>query len=170
MTIHTYINNVKSLSIIPDLCTVVNRYSFYTTSSLLTQNVKEGHLDIVKYVHEYGADINVNRNEAMYLASKYGHLDIVKYLNECGLTHNFSMLIAYWTGHLDIVTYLVECNDRDVTSHNNILVQIAADNGDLEMIKYLFKHGAYIPPNNTWTARLAEQRGYSDVVKFLNQQ
>ena len=39
---------------------------------------EDGHLDIVKYLVEHGA--NIHFNNALSWALEYGHLDVVKYL------------------------------------------------------------------------------------------
>lgn len=50
-----------------------------------------GHLNIVKYLVDHGADINYSRNirfmtkfTALHVASKHGHLPIVEYLINTG--------------------------------------------------------------------------------------
>jgi ankyrin repeat protein len=39
-----------------------------------------GHLEIVKYLVEHGADIHIWEDEALRVASFNGHLEVVKYL------------------------------------------------------------------------------------------
>ena len=82
MTIHTYIKDVSELVLIDDLVKIVNRYSFYSTSTLLIDSCKKGQLNIVKYLVEHGADITDVTNQAIQLAAYYGHVDVVKYLAE----------------------------------------------------------------------------------------
>ncbi|OUM61687.1 hypothetical protein PIROE2DRAFT_26240, partial [Piromyces sp. E2] len=48
---------------------------------------KNGHIDVVKYLVEQGANIhqeNYNYDTPLYIACKNGHEDIVKYLVEQG--------------------------------------------------------------------------------------
>lgn len=40
----------------------------------------KGHLEVVKYLHENGADITECNNEAVRWAAENGHLDVVEYL------------------------------------------------------------------------------------------
>ena len=42
--------------------------------------VRKGHLDIVKYLLDHGADIHAGDDCALIEAVREGHLDIVKYL------------------------------------------------------------------------------------------
>jgi len=43
--------------------------------------VREGHLEVVKYLIGQGADIHVWNDYALRWAEKYSHSDVVKYLN-----------------------------------------------------------------------------------------
>ena len=78
----------------------------------LVQGSEKGHLDIVKYLHDAGADVNIQDEvwvyvythdqygytalmqvSSMYMvnlvqASIYGHLDIIKYLHDAGADVN----------------------------------------------------------------------------------
>ena len=61
-----------------------------TDNTALCVSSENGHLDIVKYLVENGADINKysyhlnNEDNVTCLASENGHLEIVKYLVENG--------------------------------------------------------------------------------------
>ena len=112
MTIHTYIEDLSTLVLIDDLVKIVNRYSFHTTRTLLISSSRKGHLDVVKYLHEYGANITAANNEAVREASSNGHLDVVKYLHKHGADitarNNYAVLWASRMGHVDVVKYLYE--------------------------------------------------------------
>ena len=41
-----------------------------------------GHIEVVKYLVEHGADIHAVNEQALRLAKENGHIEIVKYLNE----------------------------------------------------------------------------------------
>ena len=62
-----------------------------TLDTLLYGASEQGHLEVVKYLHSKGADVNVKWNDyigaphdccltALMIATKNGHLDIVKFL------------------------------------------------------------------------------------------
>ena len=109
MTIHTYIKDISELVLIDDLVNIVNRYSFHSTYNLLIVNCKGGHLDVVQYLVEYGADITANDNYALrWAAAENGHLGVVKYLVEHGAANNRAVRWAAQNGHLNVVKYLYE--------------------------------------------------------------
>lgn len=41
---------------------------------------RNGHLEVVKYLHQNGADITADNNYAVRKAAANGHLEVVKYL------------------------------------------------------------------------------------------
>ena len=47
---------------------------------------RKGHLDIVRYLVEQGADVTAENNEAVHWASLNGHTEVVQYLVEKGAT------------------------------------------------------------------------------------
>ena len=49
-------------------------------SKVLIDAAKNGHLDVVRYLVERGADVHADDDEAMRWASRNGHLEVVKYL------------------------------------------------------------------------------------------
>jgi ankyrin repeat protein len=48
----------------------------------LCVSVKNGYLDIVKYLIENGADIHVISNKILQLATQNGHLNVVEYVEQ----------------------------------------------------------------------------------------
>ena len=99
-----------------------------------------GHLEIVKYLVENGADIHAEKDVALRSASFKGHLDIVKFLVENGAdihARNYDALRkASQLGHLDIVKYLVE-NGADIHARNDLALKTASQRGHLEVVNYL---------------------------------
>ena len=69
-----------------------------------------GHLDIVKYLVERGANIRVDDDSSLRYASYNGHLDVVKYLVESGADVHVNgdepLRIATDNGHTEVVNYL----------------------------------------------------------------
>ena len=117
--------------------------------SLLIKQVKEGKLEIVKFLVENGANIN-SQISPLITASKHGHLEIVKYLLDQGININYNIgsnaccgVIALnkaaINGHLDIVKVLVERCDLDITNIANV-IDYATTKGNLEIVKYLIEH------------------------------
>ncbi len=79
----------------------------------LLSSIGKGHLAVVKYLIEQGADIHFLNNYALILASKYGHLPIVKYLVDQGFNiHSQSIFgdtaleTARKNRHSEVIEYL----------------------------------------------------------------
>jgi ankyrin repeat protein len=103
-------------------------YRNYRKKSPLFVAVGYGHMDIVKYLLSFGADVNLcdsDGHSPLFIASKEGHCDIVKYLvahnadvNLCDDFGQSPLFIASEEGHCDIVKYLV-ANNADVNLYHD---------------------------------------------------
>ena len=96
--------------------------------------IKNGHLDVVKYLVERGADIH-QYEYALVLTAEKGHLDIVKYLIAQGANihqYEYALVLAAEKGHLDIVKYLVDHGANDVEA-----IDLAYKNGHPNAVIYL---------------------------------
>jgi ankyrin repeat protein len=106
---------------------------------------ENGHLEVVKYLVEAGADIHNSDEFPLRLAIYNGHLEIVKYLIELGadihIYEDFALRIASRDGYLEIVKYLVE-KGADIHAEDNCALNCAKINGHLEVVEYLLKNGA----------------------------
>ena len=73
---------------------------------------RNGHLEMVKYLVENGADFRADDDYVVRWASRFGHLKVVKYLVEKGANFraddNYAIRWASRNGHLEVVKYLVE--------------------------------------------------------------
>ena len=111
--------------------------------------VKEGRLDIVKYLVEQEANVNQADKDGdtpLNWAAKKGHLDIVEYLVE----------------HRADVNQANKYGDTPLIS--------AVRNGHLNVVKYLIEHGAdFYKRNNDGNTPLylADKRGHSNIVEYL---
>jgi len=89
---------------------------------------ESGHLSIVKYLVENGANIHIYRGLALRLSSKNGHLPVVKYLVEKGAdihaNEDESLRSASKNGHLSAVKYLLEKG-----AHNDMVLIEASEGG-----------------------------------------
>jgi uncharacterized protein len=85
---------------------------------------EQGQLEIVKFLHEKGVDINVNGGfancAAICEAALYGHISIVQYLFENGANLDVSeatknpLFTAVYNGHFEVAKYLID-NGIDIT-------------------------------------------------------
>ncbi|OQS05116.1 hypothetical protein THRCLA_02701 [Thraustotheca clavata] len=101
---------------------------------------REGHLNMVKYLHEcqsIGCTVR-----AMDFASRNGHYDMVKWLHENrseGCSSN-AINAAYDNGHMDIVEFLEGNRDQHLSVK---YLANAALQGDFELVEWLYeKRGA----------------------------
>jgi len=113
-----------------------------------------GQLDVTKYLHAKGGDINaVSTNGSGYTALTgavaSGHTEVSKWLLENGANANY----RYANGYSPLLT--------------------AAANGHLEILKALLAHGADLHAKTTDgknAVAYAEERGHKEVAAFLLQQ
>ena len=96
----------------------------YFYHSPLTKTSENGHLEVVKYLVEQGADICVDSDQALRWASRNGYLKVVKYLVEQGANIHArseeALVFANMNGYLDVVDYLESViNNSTKTKTNN---------------------------------------------------
>ena len=128
---------------------------------------KNGHLHIVKYLTEQGANIHKWENITLRTASRSGNLNVIKYLVEQGadihVLNDAPIREASRCGYYNIVQYLVQ-QGADIHADNNGALKAASSHGHLSVVKYLVQQGADIYFKNE-VIILAE--GYPRVVKYL---
>ena len=128
-----------------------------------------GHLNSVKILLKYGADIETRGTlkigdevitgcTPLWAAAASGHLDVVKLLigrnaDVDGGTQTGStpLRAAAYVGHLDIVRCLVE-SGADVNARNQYKgtpIMAACDYGHLSIISYLINKGAFVDLQDT---------------------
>jgi hypothetical protein len=104
----------------------------------LNAAARNGHLEIVKYLVEHGADIDKSDNSRdktpLLAASFKGHFDIVKYLVEKGAKVNVQSINGFtplhdaaYVGNFEVVKYLVEhgADVRIRNKHNQTAIETA---------------------------------------------
>ena len=100
----------------------------YKAHALNMTFICEGHLEIVKYLVDNGADVHANDDEALRWAASNGYLEVVEYLVD---------------------------NGADIHANNDGALMWATLNGRLEVVKYLVENGADIHADDDWTLRAA---------------
>ena len=135
-------------------------------------------------VEQKGVDVRLDNGYALRPAARNGHLEIVKYLVENGADMESqndptsatggedAVLMAARNGHLAVVQYLVEKGaDPDVHTFMKKTPLIwAAQFGHLEVVKYLAEQGADIRAFNDLPLIWADSNGYGDIVRYLASQ
>ncbi len=131
---------------------------------------KKGHLEIVKYLIEQGANSNSFHGYVLIYASESGHFPVVKYLVKHGANihahDEYPLRVASQNGHLEIVNFLTE-EGADIHIFNDSPLSIASENGHLPIVKFLIEYGSNIHALNDYALRGASRKGQLDVVKYL---
>ena len=80
--------------------------------SVLRNAAYNGHLDIVKYIHEQGISIHTYHELALRFAVEGNHLSVVKYLTDQGadihIKNDLPFRISFKKGFLEIMEYLIQ--------------------------------------------------------------
>jgi len=143
-----------------------------------------GHLEVVKYLVENGADVNAKDNNGftpLSLAAWKGSLNVVKYLFENGADVKEKCIRSstplHWTafkGSLEMVKFLVKnkayVNAKDFWSSTPLHYAAKAKNGHLNVVKFLVENGADVnaKDNNDFTPlHWALVKGHLEMVKYL---
>jgi len=131
---------------------------------------ERGHLDVVKYLIEAGADVRADNDIAFLWAVENVHLDIIKYFIKAGANvhadEDYSLLYAAKNGYLEIVECLVEAG-ANIHVYNDFALRYAAWHGYLNIVKYLIDHGANIHAGNDDILKCAVRNDFLDMIKIL---
>jgi hypothetical protein len=136
----------------------------------LCYGAENGHLEIVQYLVEKGADIHVDNDYALLFSAENGHLDVVKYLIEkngdLDISIEWALLLSAENGHLEVVKYLFEL--RDNSRIVNDILRSSARNGHLDVVKYLVEEcGADIHSADECALCHSAENGHLDIVIYL---
>jgi ankyrin repeat protein len=112
-----------------------------------------GHLEILKYLYEHGADCD---QWIMESAIDYGHVNIIKYL--VSIDEAFVPSIIF-RSDLERDTY-------HNTSYETYPIDIAARNGYVELFKYLYEH-EHGHECEQYTIYYAAKYGYIAIIKYI---
>lgn len=115
--------------------------SFSPTFILFFLTCCFGRKDFLNHIVNLAYDIDKFKSEGLYLACEYGHLQIVKSLVELNTDIHINkgkcFLVACEKGFTDIVEYYIQENLLLTNSFETGL-KLASNNGQLNVIKYLF--------------------------------
>jgi putative sugar O-methyltransferase len=131
-----------------------------------------GDLDLVRRLHQSGADLRAHDNEPLCRACERGHLEVVSYLHHNGgplsARNDEPLCLACEGGHLDLVRYLhqngVELNVRD----NEPLCR-ACQGGHLDLVRYLNQNGVSLIARNNEPLQRAAAGRHSIMVRYLHE-
>lgn len=129
-----YINKVEEL-----YSTDFTSFTDYKNKEVLNIAAISGYIDVIKYLHINGCDINYN-SQALRRSSENGHIEIVKYLVQQGADINMfdghALTWAVYYGHLEVVKYLIE-QGADINIIEKDLLKCSLERGHVNINKYL---------------------------------
>lgn len=148
----------------------------------LMEAAQEGHLEIVKRLHQLGANVNAtNSSETpLTLAAENGHLAVVKYLISVGAKVDLcvdggrtALMKAAQAGRTDTVALLIAsgANVNKTTANNeHTPLSLACSAGHSQVVKLLLNSNAdqfhRLKDNSTMLIEAAKG-GHTDVVQIL---
>lgn len=132
----------------------------------LERTAYTGHLSTLKYLIKCGGEPTT---QVMIMAINGHHDDIIYYLLEISDDYDYNELlcIASFQGNLKFVKYLIEEKNVDISHNNYTAMCIAADNNQIDVIKYFLECGANVEADNYYMLRTACNEGYFELVKYL---
>ena len=133
-----------------------------------------GNLEIVKFIVNNGTNICAYFNDALYYSSMNGHIEVVKFLveNEGDIfskNGDNDLRMISNNGYLASIKHLIDNIDKQkyICSHYNYCFINAAENGHIEVVKFLAENKANIHSYSDKALRSAAKNGHLEVVKFL---
>ncbi|XP_034251058.1 ankyrin repeat domain-containing protein 17 isoform X2 [Thrips palmi] len=161
----------------------INTHSNEFKESALTLACYKGHLDMVRFLLEEGADQEHKTDEmhtALMEASMDGHVEVAKLLLDSGAQVNMPtdsfespLTLAACGGHVDLAMLLIErgANIEEVNDEGYTPLMEAAREGHEEMVALLLSQGANINAQTEETQEtaltLACCGGFLEVADFL---
>ena len=132
----------------------------FLNATISNSTIKNGHFDIVRYLHENGCHWN---EWSCTIAAENGHLEILKYLHKNGRSWDrYTCMGAAENGHLEVLKYLHE-NGCPWDTHSFFP---AIENGHLNILRYLHENGCHW---NVYVCSHAVKNGHFDVVRYLHE-
>ena len=141
-------------------------YELPVNDDILLDEVRNGSVEMVKYLLDNGVNIKSVIDEALKISSANGYLELTEYLTERGANINSILRYSAENGHLDIVKYAVT-HGANIHIYGDLPLLLASKNGHLNVIKYLVRHGANIHVYNNLALTYASNNGHQDIVNYL---
>ncbi|KAF5565098.1 ankyrin protein [Fusarium napiforme] len=149
-------------------------------STELKSAVASGHVELVKFLMEAGADVNASKTgmTALEVAVHNNNTELAKLLVEAGATFNTSSVqisslqLALSKNDLELAgLFIAKGADIDDSTLGETLLQRAANLGNLELVKHLIDLGADVDAKvaggPATALQYASMHGNVEIVKYL---
>jgi len=127
---------------------------------------KNGQLEVVKYLHRFGA--NLEDSDSLYWAIASEQIEVIKYILQAGVKVEGDSLF-YWAverGEVEIVEMLVQ-KGADIHMNGEGPLMMAARYGHSELVCYLLEKGADLHAEEDNAFRLALMYDQIRVARLL---
>lgn len=139
------------------------------TDNMLIWAAEYGHLEAVEWLYLNKVKIKEN---AIYYASKNGHLEVVKWLFEHGAAIKYVLMDLEQVEGRRLQEYYLDKRSGNTclkgrSRYGKVTCSImdaAAENGHLELVKWLYNKGGVTSSN---ALQCATKSGHLDVVEYL---
>ncbi|EFA79932.1 hypothetical protein PPL_06753 [Heterostelium album PN500] len=127
----------------------------------------DGHLDVVIFIHNNRTHETISKSSYKY-AIRRNHIEVVRFLlaNRTERPPLKSLMLAASYGHLDMLMLLLSEPYRQFYEIDNTVMEYAAGNGQLEIIRFL--HENTTAQCGSDAMDFAAEMGDLDVIKFLH--
>lgn len=117
--------------------------SLYIINEAFLYAAYAGHVDVVRFLVNKGASISYRNEAALRFAAGKMHHQVVSFLLQQGAKATEAFRIAAFAGNTSAAQFLFS----NVLDRNDLVllqsaVQLASENGHLDIVKYLFANGA----------------------------
>lgn len=133
-------------------------------------SAKNGSLNVLKWLHNKGANIHVHNEVVVVWAAIGGHLHVLKYLyknsNHFRFRINEAFLFATKNGYLNVVAYLFRKKLPSLIINKGLVK--AAKNGHVYIIQFLHQKGGDLFYNNKKILKCASINNKLSVIEYLN--
>lgn len=149
----------------------------------LSLAASQGHVPIVRYLLEAGADVNQRHSlrgfTALMAAAYYGHNEVVRLLVQNGAKLNArsssgqtALITAAYGGRIDTIKLLLElgADVRQKDFHRSTALTVASERGHLEAVRVLLKNGAEVEAKDSdgdTSLGMAVAKNHEEIAKLL---